>query len=578
MNDTPYASGSTSPISPISPTNPPSSTGPAEAAEPAAPYGSHRAPHPQRPLTADTPRTASATDATGTDTATADVTGTVDVADIADVAVVGAGPTGLLLAGDLAAAGLRVTLVERRPHGISNMTRAFGVHARTLEALDARGLAEELIKRGTPIEQMDMFGHVTLDMTRLRSRFPFLLISPQYEVEQLLERRAVAEGVQFCYGARLLSLRQDGGGVTAELAERYERAADGHRSGAGNGGGSGGGERRVAIRARYLVGADGVHSGVREALGLPFPGAAVIRSIVLADVRLAKEPDVMLQLSGSGDSFALVAPFGDGYYRVMGWNRKRQVPDTEPVDLDELRAIAGEAFGTDYGMHDARWISRFHSDERQTPSYRVGRVFLAGDAAHVHSPAGGQGMNTGLQDAANLSWKLAAALHGRGADTEALLDSYQAERHPVGAMVLRSSGALVRLAMAHNPLQRAGRSLVVRVLDLVRPVSDKAMGMISGLDIAYRAERGSHPLTGKRAIDLDLVEGRLYELLRRGEFVLVTPRDGRAVAPRGVVAAHWRSGRGSTLLVRPDGYVAWACEGPDPAGLHAALDRWTGHA
>ncbi|MFE9539573.1 FAD-dependent oxidoreductase [Streptomyces sp. NPDC006691] len=523
-----------------------------------------RAPHPQQPLTAGTPRTTDPTDAT-------DPTNVTDAADTPDVLVVGAGPTGLLLAGDLAAAGLRVTLVERRPRGISNMTRAFGVHARTLEALDARGLAEELIKRGTPVEHMDMFGHVTLDMTRLRSRFPFLLISPQYEVEQLLEQRAVAEGVQFRYGARLLSLRQDGSGVTAELRER-------DAAGQGKAKADGDGERHVAVRARYLVGADGVHSGVREALGLPFPGAAVIRSIVLADVRLATEPDVMLQLSGSGDSFALIAPFGDGYYRVMGWNRKRQVPDTEPVDLDELRTIAGEAFGTDYGMHDARWISRFHSDERQTPSYRVGRVFLAGDAAHVHSPAGGQGMNTGLQDAANLSWKLAAALHGRGADTDALLDSYQAERHPVGAMVLRSSGALVRLAMAHNPLQRAVRSLAVRVLDLVRPASDKAMGMISGLDIAYRAERGSHPLTGKRAIDLDLVEGRLYELLRRGEFVLVAPRDGRVAAPRGVVAAHWRSGRGSTLLVRPDGYVAWAAEGPDPAGLHAALGRWTGHA
>ncbi|MFF3977890.1 FAD-dependent monooxygenase [Streptomyces sp. NPDC001828] len=480
-----------------------------------------------------------------------------------DVLVVGAGPTGLLLAGDLAAAGLRVTVAERRPHGISNMTRAFGVHARTLEMLDARGLAEELVKRGTTIDQMDMFGHINLDLTRLRSRFPYLLVSPQYEMERLLERRAEAEGVQFRYGAALLSVRQDGQGVTAELREG-DRDSDG--------------ERRVEVRARYLVGTDGVHSGVREALGLPFPGVAVIRSIVLADVRLATEPDAMLKVSGSGDSFAVVAPFGDGYYRVMGWNRRRQVPDTEPVDLEELRTIAREAFGTDYGMHDARWISRFHSDERQTPSYRVGRVFLAGDAAHVHSPAGGQGMNTGLQDAANLSWKLAAALHGRVADADALLDSYQAERHPVGAMVLRSSGALVRLAMAHNPLQRAGRSLVVRVLDLVRPASDKAMGMISGLAISYRAERGAHPLTGKRAVDLDLVEGRLYELLRRGEFVLVTPRDSRPIAPRGVVGAHWRSGRGSTLLVRPDGYVAWASDRPDPAGLHAAFGRWTGHA
>lgn len=476
-----------------------------------------------------------------------------------DVLVVGSGPTGLLLAGDLAAAGLSVTAVERRPHGISNMTRAFVVHARTLEMLDARGLADELVKRGTVMDRMRMFGRLALDLTRLRTRFPYLLVAPQYEVEHLLERRALSEGVQFRYGAELLRLHQDGEGVTAELRDSDT-------------------DKPVSVRARYLVGADGVHSGVRKALGLPFPGVAVIRSIVLADVRLTEEPENMLTVNGAGDSFAFIAPFGDGYYRVMGWNRKRQVPDTAPVDLDELRTIAREAFGSDYGMHDARWISRFHSDERQAPAYRVGRVFLAGDAAHVHSPAGGQGMNTGLQDAANLSWKLAAVLRGRTTDTEALLDSYQAERHPVGETVLRSSGALVRLAMAHNPLQRAARSVLVRFLDAVRPAADKAIGMISGLGISYGAERGSHPLTGKRAPDLELAEGRLYEVLRRGEFVLVTPRDGGSAAPEGAICAHWKSERGSTLLVRPDGYVAWASDRPHAPGLHAALTRWTGRA
>ncbi|MEU3500555.1 FAD-dependent monooxygenase [Streptomyces hundungensis] len=510
-------------------------------------------------------------------------TPTHDDATTIDVLVVGAGPTGLLLAGDLAAAGLSVTVVERRARGISNMTRAFAVHARTLEMLDARDLAEELVKGGTTIDHMDMFGRVALDLTRLRSRFPFLLVTPQYQVERLLERRAVAEGVHFRYDAELLTLRQDGDSVYAELRQG---AGGGPGAGAGAGGeagsasaaGAGGADREgaVTLRARYLVGTDGVRSGVREALGLPFPGAAVIRSIVLADVRLDREPDAMLTVNGSGDSFAFIAPFGDGYYRVMGWNRERQVPDTTPVELDELRAIAREAFGADYGLHDARWISRFHSDERQAPSYRVGRVFLAGDAAHVHSPAGGQGMNTGLQDAANLSWKLAAVLRGRTADPEALLDSYETERHPVGATVLRSSGALVRLAMAHNPLQRAVRSLAIGVLGAVRPAADKALGTISGIGISYRAERGAHPLTGKRAPDLDLARGRLYELLRRGEFVLVTPPAGEVEAPRGVVGAHWRSGRGDSLLVRPDGYVAWA--GEDPAALRTALVRWTGRA
>ncbi|MEU4495397.1 FAD-dependent monooxygenase [Streptomyces sp. NPDC023998] len=461
--------------------------------------------------------------------------------DITDVLVVGAGPTGMLLAGDLAAAGVSVTVVERRPHETSNMTRAFGVHARTLELLDSRGLADELVKKGTPITGLRLFGRLSLDLSRLPSRFPYLLITPQYEVEHLLERRALSTGVTFRYGTELLGLAQSADEVTAEVQD-----ADGTRS---------------TLRARYLVGTDGVRSAVRQSLDLPFPGVSVIRSIVLADVRLTDEPEDLLTVNGAGDAFAFIAPFGDGWYRVMGWNRTRQVPDSEPVDLDEVREIARLALGTDHGMHDARWISRFHSDERQVAKYRTGRVFLAGDAAHVHSPAGGQGMNTGLQDAANLSWKLASVLQGRAPDPEALLDSYQSERHRVGAMVLRSSGAIVRLAMAHSPLQRAARSLASRFLNTVRPAGAKAMGMISGIGISYSAPRGSHRLTGKRAPDLELAEGRLYELLREGRFVLVAP-PGEAptapAAPGSVIRAHWATDRSSALLIRPDGYIAWA--------------------
>ncbi|MFB7371661.1 FAD-dependent oxidoreductase [Streptomyces sp. NPDC056222] len=453
----------------------------------------------------------------------------------ADVVVVGAGPTGMLLAGDLAAAGLRVTVVERRPHGISNMTRAFGVHARTLEQLDARGLADELIATGTPITELRLFRRLTLDLTRLRSRFPYLLITPQYEVERLLERRALSTGVDFRYGTELRELSQDADRVTAEL-----NGPDG---------------TPLTLRARYLVGTDGVRSAVRTALGLPFPGASVIRSIVLADVRLTEKPEGLLTVNGVGDAFAFIAPFGDGWYRVMGWDRTRQVPDSEPVDLEEVRTIARRALGSDYGMHDARWISRFHSDERQAPSYRVGRVFLAGDAAHVHSPAGGQGMNTGLQDAANLSWKLAAVLRGESPDPEALLDSYQSERHPVGAMVLRSSGAIVRLAMARGPLQRTARALAARILDTVPAASAKALGMISGLGISYGR-------TTRRVPDLKLREGRLYELLRKGEFVLIAPEGTTPALPTSpttparLVRATWTDPtRRSTLLVRPDGYT-----------------------
>ncbi|MFK4224880.1 FAD-dependent monooxygenase [Streptomyces sp. NPDC019890] len=461
--------------------------------------------------------------------------------DITDVLVVGAGPTGMLLAGDLAAAGVSVTVVERRPHETSNMTRAFGVHARTLELLDSRGLADELVKKGTPITGLRLFRRLSMDLSRLPSRFPYLLITPQYEVEHLLERRALSTGVTFRHGTELLGLTQSSEEVTAEVQD-----ADGTRR---------------TLRARYLVGTDGVRSAVRKALDLPFPGVSVIRSIVLADVRLTDEPEDLLTVNGAGDAFAFIAPFGDGWYRVMGWNRTRQVPDSEPVDLDEVREIARLALGTDHGMHDARWISRFHSDERQVPSYRTGRVFLAGDAAHVHSPAGGQGMNTGLQDAANLSWKLASVLQGRAPDPEALLDSYQSERHRVGAMVLRSSGAIVRLAMAHTPLQRAARSLASRFLNTVRPAGAKAMGMVSGIGISYAAPRGSHRLTGKRAPDLKLAEGRLYELLREGRFVLVAPTGetpAAPAAPGSVIRAHWTTDRSGALLIRPDGYIAWA--------------------
>ncbi|MET9953628.1 FAD-dependent monooxygenase [Streptomyces sp. NPDC006339] len=454
----------------------------------------------------------------------------------ADVLVVGAGPTGLLLAGDLAAAGLRVTLVERRPQGLSNLTRAFSVHARTLEQLDARGLADELLTTGSRIRGLRIFGGLDLDLSRLPSRFPFLLTTPQYEVERLLERRALSTGVDFRYGTELRGLRQDADTVTAELT---------------------GPDGPITLRARYLVGADGVRSAVRAAIGLPFPGTSVIRSMVLADVRLTEEPGRRLTVSASGNALAFIAPFGDGWYRVIGWDRDHQVPDSEPVTFEEVRDIARRALGRDFGMHEARWVSRFHSDERQVPDYRSGRVFLAGDAAHVHSPAGGQGMNTGLQDAANLSWKLAAVLRGEATDPEALLDSYQTERHPIGALVLRSSGTLIRLAIAHSPLQRAARAVASRMLGVVRPAADRVVGQISGIGLSYGPE-------ARRVPDLELREGRLYELLREGRFVLIAPEGTSPalprtapVAPERAIRATWADrARRDTILVRPDGYTA----------------------
>ncbi|NUR93222.1 MAG: FAD-dependent oxidoreductase [Nonomuraea sp.] len=461
-----------------------------------------------------------------------------------DVVVVGAGPTGLLLAGDLAGAGINCVVLERRAEE-SNLSRAFGVHARTLEELDARGLADDLIATGQPISAFQLFGHVALDLSTLPTRFPYLLITPQYNVERLLERRARELGATIVTGAEMTTLRQSDTGVEVETAA---------------------GE---TCTARYVVGADGVGSKVRQAVGLDYPGIAALRSIMLADVRLAEKPPDVLVVSAANDCFAFMAPFGDGWYRIFCWDYHHQVADDAPLDFEEVKQTARKALGEDFGMHDPRWISRFHSDERQVAHYRVGRVFLAGDAAHCHSPAGAQGMNTGLQDAANLSWKLAAAVKGWA--PEGLLDSYNAERHPVGKEVIRGSGTLVRLATLRPWVERVARDLLGGTLSHLPTVQHKVAGALSGIGIHYPAPRGAHPLVGRRVADLPLAGGgRVYESLRSGRFLLLGPSDVTGWADRVDTA------RADTplTLIRPDGYVAWA--GEDPSGLPEALTTWCG--
>ncbi|MFF4687365.1 FAD-dependent monooxygenase [Streptomyces sp. NPDC001307] len=493
------------------------------------------------------------TGTTGNDgTRTHDVTGATGT-----VIVVGSGPAGLLLAGDLATAGVPVTVLEKRPHNISNLSRAFVLHARTLEQLDARALADDLEKAGRPLDRLRLFGRLTVDLAALPSRFNHLLVLPQYEVEKVLERRAVEAGVDFRYETELTGLTQDADGVSVQA-----RGPEG---------------RTQTLRAAYVVGTDGMRSAVRDAVGLPFPGKSVIRSVVLADVRLAEEPPTLLTVNAVGDAFAFLAPFGDGYHRVIGWHRGRNVPDTEPLDLAEIQEITRLALGRDFGMHDARWMSRFHSDERQAPAYRVGRVFLAGDAAHVHTPAGGQGMNTGLQDAANLSWKLAAVVTGHA--DPALLDTYQAERHPVGRSVLRSSGGIVRLAMAKRPWTLAARAALTTFLNAAGPARRKVAGQVTGVGYRYPAPRGAHRLTGTRVPDVALAGGdRLYEALRGGRFVLITPEPYEAGPGRAgrLTVAHWASGRRTTVLVRPDGYAAWAADSAGAADIEAAVAAHVG--
>lgn len=479
-----------------------------------------------------------------------------------DVVVAGAGPTGLLLAGDLARAGVSCAVFDRRT-GRSDLTRAFSVHARTLEQLDARGVSDQLVASGTPVPRLTLSDRAELDLTRLPSRFPYVLVTPQYETERVLEERAGPLGADIRHGTEVTGLTQQQDGVEVEIRE------DGHAD--------------KLVRAAYVVGADGMHSTVRQALGMPFPGKPVVRSVMLADVRLTQSPAEALTVNAAGDAFALVAPFGDGWYRVIAWHRHNQPSESAPVNLAEIRDATREALGTDYGMHNPRWMSRFGSDERQVPRYREGRVLLAGDAAHVHSPAGGQGMNTGIQDAANLGWKLAAIVQDWA--PPGLLDTYQAERHPVGRQVLRSSGALLRIGLTGPPVVRSAGKLLACAVTRIPFVAGRLAAAISGVSISYPAPPDAHPLTGKRVADLPLADGRrLYLALRDGRFLLAASRGTLPAA-----AAEGYADRLETItvarasetaaLIRPDAYIAWAARGVDGQGtpeMSRALARWCG--
>jgi 2-polyprenyl-6-methoxyphenol hydroxylase-like FAD-dependent oxidoreductase len=481
------------------------------------------------------------------------------MAERTDVVIVGAGPTGLMLAGDLAARGVSCTVLERRPD-TTDLTRAFAVHARTLEQFDARGLADELVATGTRVDSLEFFGgKVSVTLSELPTRFPFLLVTGQGQVEEVLRRRAERLGARIVLGSRVVGLEQDADGVTVRTENSSSDEA-----------GAAPASAETEYRATYAVGADGVRSSVRDLIGVPFPGQAIVKSMILVDVPLANPPADKLMLNGVAAGFALIAPFGDGYYRVLAWNRKNQVDDTEPVDVEEVRQLVQAAFGTDFGMGEARFKCRFHSDERQAPTYRVGRVLLAGDAAHCHSPAGGQGMNAGLQDAANLGWKLAAVV--KGSASADLLDTYEAERFPVGKLVLRISGMLVRMSRVKPPVGRFMRNLVAGRALRVPKIRQRGMGMISAIGIGYARPDGAHKLVGKRVGDLPLTgtsdsATRLYEALRTNRFVLVSRDAGTAGGPPAesgttpdldyVVSPEAPAAQ---VLVRPDGYIAWASD------------------
>jgi 2-polyprenyl-6-methoxyphenol hydroxylase-like FAD-dependent oxidoreductase len=481
-----------------------------------------------------------------------------------DVLVVGGGPVGMTAAGDLARCGRSVAVLERWP-SVNPSSRAFATMARTLEVLDARGLADGLLDLGSTAPAVSLFAGAKLDLTHLRSRYPFVLITPQTNVDQALGRYAAEQGADVHRGAEVIALTQDDGGVTV-TARPKDDEEPGHQS---------------TWRASYVIGADGAHSTVRELLGVGFPGQSVLSSVVLADVRLTSGPPGHgLTLGSTPDVFGFLVPYGradgDGsWYRSMTWDRAHQVPDSEPVREEEITDVLNRAMGGDAGVTGISWSSRFHCEERQVAQYRAGRVFLAGDAAHVHSPMGGQGMNTGIQDAANLAWKLDAALGGA---PDIVLDTYHSERHPVGQRVLLQSGLMMRAVTLHPRPARRLRDLLAPALLTLPLVRDAVAGSFAGTELRYGQARKEHQLVGTPATQVPLAEGRLTQLQRQAGFVLVHAREETVRQPGTArVTVARRTDEGPALLVRPDGYIAWAapaaCANPS---WHAALTRWTG--
>ncbi|MEV6305466.1 FAD-dependent monooxygenase [Actinoplanes sp. NPDC051861] len=445
----------------------------------------------------------------------------------ADVIVVGAGPTGLALACELALAGVRCRLLERRAEE-SNITRAFAVHARTLELLDARGLADEVLLHGVRVDSVAPVPGASLDLDILDTRYPMIFIAPQSATEKVLEARAIQLGVEIVRGAVVTGLRQDPDGVSLDLA--------------------GGGVER----ARYVVGCDGAHSTVRRLIGVDFAGKQYETHIMLADARLSEPPPEAMFARTSTEGAVISVPFGDGWFRIIAWDRRRdRVPLSEPVTYDEMRDAFQRIAGSDLGMGQPRWSTRFLSERRQAAHYRAGRVFLAGDAAHVHSPLGGQGMNTGIQDAMNLGWKLAAAVQGTAAPW--LLDSYESERHPVGEQVLRLSDTFNRLVLGQSRVRNVLQAFVIRSILRFHRTRLAMAARMSGIGIAYPA-RGGHRLTGRRMPDVE----RLYTHLRDGRFVLAVRSPLELALPSVNVVLRPTLPGAAMVLIRPDGYVAWA--------------------
>ncbi|MGH9081791.1 MAG: FAD-dependent monooxygenase [Acidimicrobiales bacterium] len=478
-----------------------------------------------------------------------------------DVVIAGAGPTGMMLAGELALAGVDLEVIEPRASHDLDSSRARGLHSRTIEVLDQRGIAERFLAEGKAV-QVQAFGGISLDISDFPTRHPYGLALSQRDFERILAGWVDELGVPITRERWVTRFSENDAGVDVELS-------DGR-----------------SLRAGYLVGCDGGRSTVRKRAGIDFPGWDATASWVIAEVETEQDPVVGLRPGGG------IGRLEDG--RVGIALRESSVKHSGEPTLADVKAALVATDGTDYGVYSPTFISRFTDMTRQAASYRKGRVLLAGDAAHVHPPQGGQGLGVGVQDAVNLGWKLAQVVKGTSPDS--LLDTYHAERHPVGARVARNTMAQVALSST-GARTEALRETVAELLSMDEP-RRRFAAMMSGLDVCYDfggdSEAG-HPLLGRRMPDLDLVVSgrpvRVFELLHEARGVLLTLGQPGAFDATGwadrvdVVDAHydgiWElpllgkiAGPGA-VLVRPDGHVAWVGNQGDE-GLADALATWFG--
>jgi len=496
-----------------------------------------------------------------------------------DVAIAGAGPTGLLLAAELAMRGVRVVVLERNTERPA-FVRAFNLNARSLEILDRRGIVHRFLTEGPKVPFTHFAALDTpLDLAGLDTDHPYVLGIPQTRTEALLEAHALEQGAEIWWGHGIVDVAQDDDGVTMTI----DVATDTSRTSA-----------RCTLRARWLVGCDGGRSTVRKRAGIAFPGTAATRWALLGDVELADPASLSFgnHQTSRGSVFVIPRP---GYARVIVSELAPPENSDTPVTLDLLNDAVAHVLGRDVALVRPRWLTRFGNAARLAERYRVGRVLLAGDAAHVHPPAGAQGLNVGLQDAFNLGWKLAAVVHGAAPDL--LLDSYHDERHAAGERLLTQTCAQTELGQTDDRLAPV-RGLL---RDLARDAGVRRLlaEMVTGLDTRYavsaQEEMAHQPMLGRLAPNIPLdVSGRrssLAECLRGGRAVLVTRvthagladvvmplRDRLEVAtiPDGPAQARWLDGV-NAALVRPDGHVAWlGSDDADVESLRTSAERWLG--